>query len=83
MMLCTCVSPSTPVKKKIIYLKEKIFRLHTLMYSMALQAWVAQGFKYSKFMDVCRHLGGKPDLPGYKTICIQNLQFSRKYTEYV
>ena len=45
---------------------------------MSLQASVAQGFKFSKFMDVCRHLGGTPDLPGYKTICIHNLQFSRK-----
>ena len=78
-LLRTCVSPSTPVKGKENYIpKRKVFRLHTLMYSAALQARVAQGFKFSKFMDVCRCLGGMPDLPGYKAICIHNLQFSRK-----
>ena len=45
---------------------------------MALQARAAQGFKFSKFMDTCRHLGGMPDLPGYKTISIFNLHISGK-----
>ena len=48
---------------------------------MALQARVAQGFKFSKFMDVCRHLGGMPDLPGYETICIQSSVFKKMYTQ--
>ena len=48
------------------------------MYSVALQARVAQGFKFSKFVDVCRYLGGMPDLPGYKTICIHKSSVFKK-----